>query len=483
MSQLAEDLGPDWPPEVTGAPADHQAWSILRRRADRGLILVDLQWRIRHCDDAAAANLLRRPARLGENFWDVIRPMFDVVARRRFRKALQLRRVADAVLAVDGGGWLHVEFVPDEDVCAVIGRDASREVRARATARRQEARTRALNESLTLAHRAARAATWEWRAGSTLRWTDVQAAQDLIGIPRPWNGARVPRDWIEVVLPEDRVALQTALARAAEVGEGRFAFRVVGADARLRWLEAHAVVAERDAAGAPVRLVGVTLDITERRQWELALEQEVAERRRAEERQRLLVAELNHRVKNTLATVQSIARQTLKGGPEMKRYQEQFEGRLLALSWAHDVLTAEAWSGADLRELVERTLLAHEGPAPGRVRLRGPPLRLEPEVALAISLALHELATNALKYGALSRDGGHVEVSWALEGEGAPHGLSLEWREHGGPEVRPPERKGFGTRLLKQALSAELGAPVELHFEPGGLVCRLATRRGVAPDA
>ncbi|HVI30585.1 sensor histidine kinase [Phenylobacterium sp.] len=471
-------VAPSFPEAPDAVPPS--AWSVLLRRADQGLVIVDRDWRIRFCSPAAQRRLMRGPAVQGGHFWDSAAPLFDPATRRRFRRAQHQRTSAEAVLPAGSGEWLHVELVCDGEVSAILARSATRKLRLQARAEEQQERMLALVESLSLAHRAAHAATWEWRAGDVLRWTDLEAARDLIGIPKSWHGSAVPRDWRELVIPEDRPLLDEAILRTLVSGEGRFPFRATAADGSLRWLEASAVVAERTPAGQPVRLVGVTMDITERRAGEVALEQEVVERRRAEERQRLLVGELNHRVKNTLATVQSMARQTLRGSPEAKRAFEEFEGRLLALSWAHDVLTAEGWSGAEVAELVQRTLSPHEGGGADRLTCRGPRVRLEPQIALAVSLALHELATNALKYGALSQPSGRVQVRWRAVRTDGGKALELEWRERGGPPVQPPSRTGFGTRLLRHGLAAELGEPVELRYEPEGLVCRLRTTRGVA---
>ncbi len=462
--------------ESEAGPAWDPAWGLLLRHADQGLVIVDRSWRIRFCSPAAQRRLMRRAAGQGDNFWDAAAPFFETSVRRRFRRAQLQRTPVEAVLACGRGEWLHVELVCDGEVSALLARDVTRQLKTQARAREQQERTRALVESLTLAHRAARAATWEWRAGEALRWTDVEAARDLIGIPRRWTGTPVPADWMELVVPEDRAQLREAVLEALALGEGRFPFRVRAADGELRWLEASAVVVERSPAGDPVRLVGVTMDVTERRAGELAREQEVVQRRAAEDRQRLLVAELNHRVKNTLATVQSIARQTLRKSPETRRCFEEFEGRLLALSWAHDVLTAEGWSGADLGELAAGTLQAHQGDAARRIACAGPKVRLEPEIALAVSLALHELATNALKYGALSGERGRVEVTWRRRGDE----LEMRWREIDGPVVTAPSRTGFGSRLLTQALAAELGAPVALRYDPAGVVCDLRTTRGIS---
>lgn len=461
------------------------AWSFLLRRADQGLVIVDRGWAVRFSSPAADQVLFRGPPPVGGIFWDHADGLFDGPTRRRFRRAMALGSPTEAVLPTGGGRWLQVELVVDAELSAILAREATRELRAQVAARRLLQRTRELNEILMLAHRAAHAASWEWRAGEPLRWTDIGAARDLLG-RRSSARTPLPKDWFDLVIPEDREALVDAVARIHVEGEGQVVFRARAPGGSVRWLEASAVVAERHPSGAAARLAGVTIDVTERQAAEAALRMEVAERRRAEERQRLMAGELNHRVKNTLATVQSIAHQTLRRAPELRRLFADFEGRLLALSWAHDVLNGEGWSGADLPTLVERTLRAHQSGEGGRIITHGPTVRLAPEIALAISMALHELATNALKYGAFSREEGVVEVHWdvrrAADGAGSPE-LTLEWRERNGPAVAAPAGQGFGTRLLRQALSAELGAPVDLRFEPEGLVCRLSTQRGVLTEA
>ncbi|MCJ2092033.1 sensor histidine kinase [Methylobacterium sp. J-072] len=190
---------------------------------------------------------------------------------------------------------------------------------------------------------------------------------------------------------------------------------------------------------------------------------------RRAEAHRLLVDELNHRVKNTLATVQSMAAQSLKNlgaGAEVGR--EAFEARLLSLSRAHDVLTRESWIGADLRGIADQAFRPFQGEA-ARVTLAGPDLRLPPEMALALTMILHELCTNAVKYGALSVPGGRASFDWALEADlGGGRTLRITWRERGGPPVATPSRRGFGTRLLERGLAGRDSAT--LAYEPGGLV-------------
>jgi two-component sensor histidine kinase len=200
------------------------------------------------------------------------------------------------------------------------------------------------------------------------------------------------------------------------------------------------------------------------------ISRDITEGRRAEERQRLLVNELNHRVKNTLATVQSLARQTLRDDVTISEARQRLMDRLLALSAAHNVLTRDQWESADLGEIVREAMRPWLDPAAARIETDGDTARVAPNVALALSLALHELATNAQKYGALSAPAGRVELSWSRPpGRGC---ALLVWRESGGPSVRPPSTQGFGSRLLR-SLAPDLGSAAEVEYAPSGLVCRL----------
>jgi signal transduction histidine kinase/CheY-like chemotaxis protein len=185
---------------------------------------------------------------------------------------------------------------------------------------------------------------------------------------------------------------------------------------------------------------------------------------------RLMVDELNHRVKNTLATVQSLARQSLRNASAAPEGRVMFEARLRALARAHDVLMREHWEGASLSEVVAGAIsLYGSGPERSRVKSGGPEIRLRPKAAVAISMALHELATNALKHGALSGENGKVTIVW--EPEVDDRRFRLEWRERDGPPVRPPSRRGFGSRLLEQGLAHDLAGKVRLIFDRPGLVC------------
>jgi two-component sensor histidine kinase len=259
---------------------------------------------------------------------------------------------------------------------------------------------------------------------------------------------------------EDRAAVSSAFERAALPGgdsvltmEYRAASPGIGTE---RWvaLNGRAHV----APGEDARIAGTVRDVTKRR--------------RAEEQRRLLVNELDHRVKNTLATIQSIARQTLTGVTDLDG-RRAFEGRLLALSQAHNVLTREHWGSARLHDIVANTFEPYGTPADGTFRVHGPNIRLSPRAALALALALHELATNAAKYGALSVPDGRVGVRWKLDSPDLPSKLCLAWAEAGGPRVQPPRRKGFGSRLIERGLSMEIDGKVKLDFNARGVRCRI----------
>ncbi len=196
---------------------------------------------------------------------------------------------------------------------------------------------------------------------------------------------------------------------------------------------------------------------------------DITERKLAEDHRQLLLNELNHRVKNTLATVQSIAAQSFRRDIRNEGYQ-WFEGRLIALSKAHDVLSRENWQAAELRELIVQAVAPFQSPERHRFLLDGPALRLRPKHALALAMALHELCTNAAKYGALSRDGGQVRIHWQLAGDEEGQCLQLRWEEAGGPVVAAPQRKGFGSRLLERGLAGELDARVRLAFLKAGVL-------------
>ena len=230
----------------------------------------------------------------------------------------------------------------------------------------------------------------------------------------------------------------------------------------------------RKANGAPDYFVSVIADIEARKQAE-------AEQQRYQGQLRLMINELNHRVKNTLATVQSMAAQTLRGEPDALHAYEKFEARLMGLSEVHEVLTRERWHGAALHDVAERALRPFRGATSERIRLGGPDVWLAPGAALTMALVFHELATNAVKYGALSVDAGRVDLAWTLAEEAGPR-LRLSWAETGGPVVAAPTRRGFGSRLIERAMRGELRGAAVMDFRPEGLCCDMEAIVPRRPD-
>lgn len=198
---------------------------------------------------------------------------------------------------------------------------------------------------------------------------------------------------------------------------------------------------------------------------------ELEQRRRAEEYQQLLINELNHRVKNTLAIVQSLAQQSFKGGKSPEAAHEAFNARLAALAAAHNLLTRSNWEKAALRDIILSAVAATAGTAASRVQVAGASIVLPPQTAVSFAMAIHELSTNALKYGSLSNSDGTVTVTWELSNEGDQQRIHLEWRERDGPVVSQPQKRGFGSRMIERGLAGELRGTAKLEFLPEGLCC------------
>jgi two-component sensor histidine kinase len=201
----------------------------------------------------------------------------------------------------------------------------------------------------------------------------------------------------------------------------------------------------------------------------LILSADVGVRRQAEERQRLLAAELDHRVKNTLATVQALASLTLRSSESPEAFKKTFEARLQAMASGHNLLARGGWEGASLREIVREMLAPYADAAGARILASGPNVRLVPAAATTLSMALHELATNAAKHGALSTAAGRVALDWRTDG-GA---VELRWMESAGPPVQPPTRRGFGSTLIEQSIVSSLGGEARFDFAPTGFVCTI----------
>jgi PAS domain S-box-containing protein len=279
--------------------------------------------------------------------------------------------------------------------------------------------------------------------------------------------------WSAAVLPADRAAFETAQEQAVRGEPFEREFRIHRPDGSERWIR-EAGFPILDSGGRVARRGGFARDVTAAKL--------------AEERQGLLIGELNHRVKNTLATVHSLAQQTARGAVAVQapigRFLDDFQARLLALARAHDLLTAETWRGAPLRQVVEAALAPWQPAdraAGVRVAVSGPPVWLSPRAALGLSLAVHELATNAAKHGAMRADAGRVALGWRRDPDDM---VVLNWAESGGPPALPPRHKGFGTRLLERGLPVELGpgAAVRLHYAPEGFRAEIRFRLNPVPS-
>jgi PAS domain S-box-containing protein len=266
--------------------------------------------------------------------------------------------------------------------------------------------------------------------------------------------------WQRIVDPEDLPGFDAAFREAFAARKPfRAEVRVRDREGALRWLRCEGVP-RLDDAHRFLGYTGCNVDVTDAKV--------------AEERRDLLINELNHRVKNTLATVQSIATQTLRNVLTADQARRDIEARLIALSRAHDVLTRENWEGASLREIAAQALAPYRSAGEARLLVAGPDVRLSPRMALALAMAFQELATNAVKYGALSNETGRVRIAWRIgRGEGGRLALSLRWEESGGPPVQAPARRGFGSRLIEQGLARDLDGTVSIGFEPEGVVCTI----------
>ncbi len=308
--------------------------------------------------------------------------------------------------------------------------------------------------SLTLA--AGQMGSWEWDpVNGDFVWDDGQYR--IFGVD-PASFELTIDNIRALIHPEDWKHLQNAIKPAAQNSPSfQSEFRVCRPNGELRWCIGTAV-ASVDATDNIVRISGVTVDITDRKQ--------------AEERQALLAREVDHRARNALALVQSIVR--LTRSDTIKSYIAAVDGRIGALSRAHTLLAQSRWQGANLARLVEEELAAYRMGDVEKVAAAGPDISLEPRTAQTIALALHELSTNAAKYGALSVMAGRVEVAWELE----PVRLVLRWTESGGPSIQPPASPGFGIRMISASIERQLEGEATFDWRPDGLHCTLSVPRG-----
>jgi len=314
-------------------------------------------------------------------------------------------------------------------------------------------------ERMQLALDAGRTGIWDWNLLTGEVHIDERVRR-LWGLP---EGVPASFEIFRSALhPQDKKRTKEAVGVALDPtheGDYEIEYRVIGQTDRIeRWVSVRGRTFFDE--GRAVRILGTARDITPRKQ--------------REQHVRVLLRELVHRSKNLLAVVQAMSRQTAAGSPSVEDFQRKFGARLQALSMAHDLLVSQDWRGASMRELV-RAQLAYcmdvpQGDVSSRATIDGPKIMLKPEAAQNIGLALHELATNALSFGGLSRPDGAVSLTWRFE-DGR---LNIEWRESGGPAVAMPPREGFGHKVIKRLVAQALDGTATLNFPPDGLIWTLS---------
>ncbi len=428
---------------------------------------VDADWRF-ILYNQEAEQYFGHPAdnMIGQYLWDVFPADVDHERGRVLREAMAGRRLVkgEAESMVDGRIVSYCMF-PLGDGMGVTFRDVTD--RRRAEERRDRAEEALRKRTLELETVLETIPTGVW-------FTYDRELRQVIGNPRASELLRLPREAnlsrelddprsFRVLRGERELApAERPLHRAAR-GEDVHdeVLEIVFDDGERRTLLFRAVPL-RSPAGELQGAVCVGADVTERHRYE--------------EHLRLVLSELNHRVKNTLAIVQSIAALTFKGAEAAARVD--FEKRLLTLSAVHSLLIDRNWENASLKDVVRTTLATHRGGGE-RVHYEGDDFRLRPKSAVAVSMALHELATNAIKYGALSVEAGRVSVNWQT----ANGRLFMRWQETGGPRVSPPISTGFGSRMIEQGLASELQGDVRIDYRAEGVICTIDAPLDVIRDS
>ena len=305
---------------------------------------------------------------------------------------------------------------------------------------------------------AGRMGTWETDlVAKTRLWTPEGMA--LFGIDLPDGRGHVggaQDEYWSALHPDDRYLMQEFHKLADNQDSFTSEYRVVWPDGTTLWLRGHGHVVARTPDGKAHRLVSIVADVTERKA--------------AEDQTKFLMQELSHRTKNLLAVIQSIARRTARTTTTIEEFESRFGQRLQGLAASNDVLVRNSWQGAQLADLVRQHLMPFVDIQSSRVELAGPDIVVTAEATQAIGLAIHELATNAIKYGALSVPAGKVKISWSFDSEPpASPALLLKWVEQGGPRVVPPSRNGFGHVVIGEMIERSLSATVALEFATHGL--------------
>lgn len=319
---------------------------------------------------------------------------------------------------------------------------------------RRDAALAASEQRLHFALKAGRMGSWSLDL-ETERFITSDGCKENFGrsLTAPFSYA----DLQAAVHPGDRAMRDEAVATAiADRTPLDVEYRLLTPSGEERWVQIRGQANYR-ADGTPLSIVGVSQDVTDRR--------------RSDEHRALLADELSHRVKNSLAMIQAVVAQTLRKASSLSEAGDTLQARIQAMASANDLLVGERWESASIRDLLNRTLAPFGIFDQGQFQLTGPDVRLMPRIAVALALSVHELATNAVKYGALSAEGGRVRISWEIrEGVSSPPSLHFFWEEIGGPPVTPPIKTGFGTKLIERVLAQEIDGSAQIEYRHDGVV-------------
>jgi PAS domain S-box-containing protein len=432
------------------------------------LYVVDRDWRF-VLYNSAAARYFGRPASqmLGRTLWEALSDRDSERGRILLDAMASRRPVTGETVSLIGGNIVSYSIFPVGQGLGVMFYDVSDRRRAEADRDAAEAALRKRTAELETILETIPTAVWFSHDRDVHHLVGNRRAAELLRMPHrsgPSLSApegerptyRFYRNGIEAAT--DTLPMQRA-ARGEEVPDEALEVRFANGERRILLMRAAPL---RGASGGIQGVVCAAADVTERHRYE--------------EHLKLLVNELNHRVKNTLAIVQSIAALTLKDNDATAR--ADFEQRLLSLSAVHNLLTDESWDGARLMAVARASLKAHLGGPRERISFAGEDFRVRSKSAVAISIALHELGTNAVKYGALSSERGSVAVRWTTNGGR----FRLTWEEIGGPPVQPAVRKGFGSRMIERGLAVELQGSAKIDYRPTGVVCSIDAPLGAIQE-
>jgi len=427
---------------------------------------LDAEWRFTYIN-RAAQDYFGVPARdmLGRVIWDVF-PQSEGTELRRCYEAVAATGVPatfESEAVGVPGRYLELRVFPYDDGLGISFRDWTELRRAAEDLQESQARLSSLTDNVPACMVYQISDAMDYRDRKVLYMS--KTCERLNGIPAEAVQADLSLLY-KLVLPQYHAPM---MAKEIEAVRDRKPFDMEfemrhGKTGEIRWHRL--VVTPRQLANGSYVWDGLQIDITDHK--------------RAEEHLRLLINELNHRVKNTLATVQSLAAQSFSRpdspiDDHLMAARSAFEARLFALARAHDVLTRENWEGANLSDVLGEACAPYRANAVERARIEigGTDLRVSPQMALSLSMTLHELFTNALKYGALSNAAGKIRISWASRIAETGTRLIMRWEERGGPRVEPPARTGFGSRLIQKGLARELNGSAQIAYEPEGVVCTI----------